>query len=324
MRVVVLGFAAASLFCTAARSQSVVRSEESLECSKQADALGLSGAERKEFRMKCKASAGPSPQQTVQQVEISTVFISTQECSAKYQAAKAAGTLAGRQWIEFRSAECRLANQVKPSTPLPSAPAKVSVSYVANTEPPDAYLALRTDPASSRGQRVMAMPNGTLLEVIERQPDGWWYVRVIPTGQMGWALSSDRGKQWIVCCTIASIGNTSKPNDPASDARSAVEKQSLSQAEIDAFRKFMGSWSPAPGMPPIDVHFRLKRDGMIDGVPEIVSTGSGPLFEAAKNDALRMIQQGQPFKMFRPESYEAWKDMLVTFDPALAKATQSR
>jgi hypothetical protein len=32
--------------------------------------------------------------------------LTTQECSAKYQAAKAAGTLAGQKWNDFRKAQC--------------------------------------------------------------------------------------------------------------------------------------------------------------------------------------------------------------------------
>ena len=32
--------------------------------------------------------------------------LTTQECSAKYQAAKTAGTLAGQKWNDFRKAQC--------------------------------------------------------------------------------------------------------------------------------------------------------------------------------------------------------------------------
>ncbi|TAI59868.1 hypothetical protein CWO89_43860, partial [Bradyrhizobium sp. Leo170] len=32
--------------------------------------------------------------------------LTAQECSAKYQAAKAAGTLGGQKWNDFRKAEC--------------------------------------------------------------------------------------------------------------------------------------------------------------------------------------------------------------------------
>ena len=50
------------------------------------------------------------------------------ECSAKYKAAKAADTLAGKTWNEFRAAECTdaaAATETKPAAPKP-AEAKVS------------------------------------------------------------------------------------------------------------------------------------------------------------------------------------------------------
>jgi Family of unknown function (DUF6636)/Bacterial SH3 domain len=72
--------------------------------------------------------------------------------------------------------------------------------FVANTRPPDAFLALRTHPSSRIGQRITTMPNGTLLRVLQRNDDGWWYVRVVPTGQEGWALSGQGSSTWIVCC----------------------------------------------------------------------------------------------------------------------------
>ena len=72
--------------------------------------------------------------------------------------------------------------------------------YVANTRPPDAFLALRTQPSASSGQRIMAMTNGTLLQVLQRLEDGWWYVRVKATGDEGWALSGQGDQSWIVCC----------------------------------------------------------------------------------------------------------------------------
>lgn len=73
--------------------------------------------------------------------------------------------------------------------------------YVANTRPPDAFLALRTQPSASSGLRIMAMTNGTLLQVLQRRQDGWWYVRVKATGDEGWALSGQGDQAWIVCCT---------------------------------------------------------------------------------------------------------------------------
>jgi hypothetical protein len=48
--------------------------------------------------------------------------LTTQECSAKYQAAKTAGTLNGQKWNDFRKAECGAAATAAPAA-APAAPA---------------------------------------------------------------------------------------------------------------------------------------------------------------------------------------------------------
>src|ERR1700674_5037690 len=85
-----------------------------------------------------------------------------------------------------------------------SDPPNKSYHYVWDTQPPDAYLVLRTQP---NGQEIMKMPNGTLLEIIDRRDDGWWYVRVVSNGATGWALNQDKGRNryWIYCCTAEKI-----------------------------------------------------------------------------------------------------------------------
>jgi hypothetical protein len=47
--------------------------------------------------------------------------LTTQECSAKYQAAKAAGTLNGQKWNEFRKTECAADAAAAPAA-APAAP----------------------------------------------------------------------------------------------------------------------------------------------------------------------------------------------------------
>ena len=48
--------------------------------------------------------------------------LTTQECSAKYQAAKAAGTLGGQKWNDFRKAQCAADAAAAPAD-APAAPA---------------------------------------------------------------------------------------------------------------------------------------------------------------------------------------------------------
>jgi hypothetical protein len=49
--------------------------------------------------------------------------LTTQECSAKYQAAKSAGTLNGQKWNDFRKAECGADATAAPAAAPASAPA---------------------------------------------------------------------------------------------------------------------------------------------------------------------------------------------------------
>jgi len=75
-----------------------------------------------------------------------------------------------------------------------------SLHFVTGTQPPDPYLALRSQPSSREGSRIKVMPNGTRLQVLQRRNDGWWYVRVVPSGEEGWTLSGQGSRQWIKCC----------------------------------------------------------------------------------------------------------------------------
>src|SRR3977135_801074 len=49
--------------------------------------------------------------------------LTAQECSAKYQAAKTAGTLNGQKWNDFRKAECGAAAAAAPGATPAAAPA---------------------------------------------------------------------------------------------------------------------------------------------------------------------------------------------------------
>jgi hypothetical protein len=49
--------------------------------------------------------------------------LTTQECSAKYQAAKTAGTLNGQKWNDFRKAECGADATASPAAAPAAAPA---------------------------------------------------------------------------------------------------------------------------------------------------------------------------------------------------------
>jgi hypothetical protein len=95
-----------------------------------------------------------------------------------------------------------------------TAPADRALYYVANTRPPDAFLALRTQPTTATGSRISTMPNGTALRVLERRGDGWWLVKVEASGQEGWALAAQGNRTWIECCVTASVAAPAAQQEP--------------------------------------------------------------------------------------------------------------
>jgi outer membrane biosynthesis protein TonB len=95
----------------------------------------------------------------------------------------------------------------------------------------------------------------------------------------------------------------------------------LSQSEIDALRsRLMNLWNPPAGVlnPQeliVKVRIKLGRDGKLVSPPMVLTSGRGSNFEAARDGAVRAIFQGQPFEMLKPEHYDLWKELEITFDP---------
>ena len=81
------------------------------------------------------------------------------------------------------------------TAPPPASPAN-PVCVVYDVRPPDAWLALRTEPSSRRGTRLYKLPSGTPVEMLGRQEGSWHLVRV-PDGTVGWV--SWYQKRWIAC-----------------------------------------------------------------------------------------------------------------------------
>jgi hypothetical protein len=94
---------------------------------------------------------------------------------------------------------------------------------------PDAFLALRTDPSTSVGRRIMQMLNGTMLRVLRRNQDGWWYVQLVETGREGWALSrghivaenapyqDPQYEHDAICRGVLTVNRTEQASDNAPD-----------------------------------------------------------------------------------------------------------
>ena len=54
----------------------------------------------------------------------------------------------------------------------------------------------------------------------------------------------------------------------------------------------------------VDIYMKLKRDGTLEGPPEVLTRGDSAWFKAARDSALRAIDRGQPFTMLKPEHYD--------------------
>jgi hypothetical protein len=61
--------------------------------------------------------------------------LTTQECSAKYKAAKAAGTLGGQKWNDFRKAQCGADAAAAPAAAPTAAPAAPAAPKAAEAKP---------------------------------------------------------------------------------------------------------------------------------------------------------------------------------------------
>jgi hypothetical protein len=125
-----------------------------------------------------------------------------------------------RLWIYLAAAVAATAFS-RPTTAQEARP-EIKYYVVANATPPDAFLALRTDPSPKTGSRIEVMPNGTVLEVLKTNPNGWWYVRVVASGKEGWALSGQNDKHWIVCCVAAPKIDTATVSAPVVNETRAI------------------------------------------------------------------------------------------------------
>ncbi|HKS19057.1 MAG TPA: hypothetical protein VJS63_07600 [Bradyrhizobium sp.] len=78
--------------------------------------------------------------------------LTAQECSAKYQAAKTAGTLNGQKWNDFRKAQCGA--DATPAAAAPAAPAAPAEPKAAEAKPKKQAKEAATAPAAPSGPAV--------------------------------------------------------------------------------------------------------------------------------------------------------------------------
>jgi outer membrane biosynthesis protein TonB len=118
---------------------------------------------------------------------------------------------------------------------------------------------------------------------------------------------------------LAAAGDTLN-RETALGAANGMAAQ-LSLSELDAFRKRIEEcWNPPTGVDnTAKVHVVIRvlfnSDGSVAKSPDVVSGTASPLGPAMAESAKRAILRCQPFKMLKPEHYDQWKDIEITFDP---------
>ena len=110
-------------------------------------------------------------------------------------------------------------------------------------------------------------------------------------------------------------------NSTASLGAPKGQEAALSMNEIDAIRRRLSNnWNKPAGLAnsqlEIDIFIRLRPDGSLAEPPKINSRGSGPLYDAVRDSAMRAVLRSAPFNMLNPSRYELWKDLDLTFKAA--------
>ena len=96
----------------------------------------------------------------------------------------------------------------------------------------------------------------------------------------------------------------------------------LSADLVDALRQKVEScWNVPAGVRDAEglrvrVRFQMSPEGLVTGGPEVLNTMAHPAFDAAARSAVRAVLACQPYDFLPPEKYEAWKDIILNFDPS--------
>lgn len=221
-----------------------------------------------------------------------------------------------KKTVEATTAESTPIAEPKPKPPEPkpaaAPPQPKSEAKAPDKKEPEQKIdpiaeALKKDDAKKPDQKAETKPEPVKKPAPQPQPPKFDPRKVA-------ALLDKRDSQRVAAAG-ATLNSTASLGAPAGAAAR------ISQTELDALRaRLMSLWNPPAGARNVDelivqVRVRLNPDGSLVGAPRLLSTGQGPLSQAAHDSALRAIYRGQPFDMLSPATYEVWKEMDITFDP---------
>lgn len=126
---------------------------------------------------------------------------------------------------------------------------------------------------------------------------------------------------------VSGGGTRSSEQQASLGAETGQTSVTLTQSEEDNLRRQIEPcWSPPVGIADgdqlrVSMRFGLNLDGSVAQNPQVVNSGNSAsfpgnasAFRAAASAAQRAILRCAPYQM-PPEKYEAWRDVIVNFDP---------
>jgi len=115
--------------------------------------------------------------------------------------------------------------------------------------------------------------------------------------------------------TGSTLNNTPSLGAPTGQAAT------LSQNELDALRnRLRQCWNVPVGLAEardliVTVRIQFNTDGSLSAEPRLMNQVSHPAFTAASESALRAVRSCAPYSFLPVAKYEAWKDVIIDFDP---------
>lgn len=67
----------------------------------------------------------------------------------------------------------------------------------------------------------------------------------------------------------------------------------------------------------VKVHFFLNPDGTVSGMPEVVNSGSDPLFVTTAQSAVSAVMSCQAYDFLPQDKYDVWREITFSFNPNL-------
>jgi colicin import membrane protein len=197
----------------------------------------------------------------------------------------------------------------KPPVPTPQAKPEPKQAFAKEPEP-------KLDPIAEAIRKDTKKPDPKTQQKAETQPKKVEPAKPQPKfDATRIAALLDKREPQRKAATGETLSNT--PSLGTAAGRAAT----LSQNELDALRaRLRECWNVPVGVAEardlvVTVRIQFKQDGSLQAEPRLMNSGSHPAFQVAAESALRAVRSCAPYSFLPVAKYEAWKDVIVDFDP---------